>query len=146
MRTRLISSLAIAALALSACGGGGGKQGEAADMLLEAAEEEEMFDLDEDCVRDVADKLSDEDAQKIVDAGPDGGDVSLSAEGEALANEMFGCVDTDALVDSVIADLVNELGEDNVDVDCIKDAVRGIDVSNPEDVLGGAMMECVSFG
>lgn len=145
MRTRLISSLAIAALALSACGGGDGKQDEVADLMIQAAADEDL-ELDEGCVRDVAGELSDDDAQKILDAGFDGDPQDLSAEAEDLANDMFGCVDTDALVDQFIGPLIEEMGEDNVDVDCIKEAMRGLDVSSPEDAaFAGAMMECVQF-
>jgi hypothetical protein len=145
MRTRLLSTIAIAALLLTACGGSGADQGEVADMLMDAAEEED-FDLDRDCVEDVAGKLSDDDAKRIVDAGPEG-DAQLSAEGEALANEIFDCVDTDALVDSMIAPILEDLGEDNVDVDCIKEAFRDIDPSNIDDsALSGAMLDCVDLG
>ena len=93
MRTRILGSIAIAALALTACGGSGGNQGEVADLLVESASDEGI-ELDEGCVEDVAGKLSDDDAQRIIDAGSDG-DAVLSAEGEALAAD----VDHRALAD-----------------------------------------------
>jgi hypothetical protein len=148
MRTRILSSIATATLVLAACGGGGsdGAQGEAADMLIDAAAEED-FDLDEDCVRDLSEKLSDDDAQAIVDAGPDG-NAELSPEGEALGTELFSCVDTDAMVDQMVDELVGEVGGDNVDVDCLKDAFRDIDLNAAEDdpAFATAMLECVDLG
>ncbi len=131
MRTRLIGSLAIGTLALAACGSGsGGQQGEVADMMLEAADDE-GFDLDEDCVRETADKLSDDDAAKIIEAGPDG-DADLSSDAEALANEMFSCVNTDALVDQ----MVDQLGGEGIDADCLKDVLGDMD---PEALAAGEM-------
>jgi hypothetical protein len=146
MRTRLISSIAIAALALTACGGGAsGSQGEVADLMLEEADKEGI-ELEADCVKDVAGKLSDDDAEKLLEAGVDG-DPQLSADGEALADDMIGCLDTDALVDSMIAPLVEEMGEENVDVDCLKDAFRDIDPANIDDdpAFATAMLECVDL-
>ncbi len=142
MRTRLIGSLAIATLSLAACGGGsGGQQDEVADMMLEAASEEEGIDLDEDCVRETAGKLSDDDAKKIVDAGMDG-DPELSPEADALAAEMFSCVNTDALVDEMIA----ELGGEGVDADCLKRVLGDVD---PQALADGEMpdglFECIDL-
>jgi hypothetical protein len=141
MRTRLIGSLAIATLTFAACGGGsGGQQGEVADMMLEAAGDE-GFDLDEDCVRETADKLSDDDAAKIVEAGPDG-NADLSEEADALANEMFSCVNTDALVDQ----MVDQLGGEGIDTDCLKDVLSDMD---PEALADGDMpdglFECIEI-
>lgn len=141
MRTRLIGSLTVAVLALSACGGdddGGGQQAEVADMMLEAADEE-GFSLEEDCVRDVAGRLSDEDAAKIVEAGPEG-DPELSAEADALADEMFDCVDTDALVDQIVAEMGDAEG---VDADCLKSV---LDEQGLEALESGAMFECIEIG
>lgn len=146
MRTRILGSIAIAAITLTACGGGGasGSQGEVADMLLDSAEAEGM-ELDRGCVEDVAGKLSNDDAEKIIEAGPNG-DAVLSADGEALGEEMFRCVNTDAFVDEMIAPLLAEMGEDNVDVDCIKDALDGLDLADPEDpAVGLAMFECIDI-
>ena len=133
MRTRLIGSLAIATLALTACGGGdgsSGSQGEVADMLLADAADDGL-ELDEDCVRETAGKLSDDDADKILEAGPDG-DADVSAEAGELAAEMFGCVDTDALVDEMVA----ELGGEGVDADCLKEVLGDVD---PDALAAGAM-------
>lgn len=109
MRTRSISSIAVVALALAACGGdddggggdsGGSPQDQVADMMLDAIEEEmtgedmQGVSIDEDCVRDAAGELSDDDAEAIVDAGPDGNpDISISPE--EFATSFFDCVDLD---------------------------------------------------
>jgi hypothetical protein len=124
MRTRFICSIATVTLVLAACGGGdgaSGKQGEVADQLVASASEAGL-ELDTACVDDIASKLSDDDAQRILDAGPDG-DPTLSDEGEALGEQIFGCVSMDSFVDSLVA----EVGEENVDVDCLKEALKGVD-------------------
>lgn len=138
MRPRLLGSLAIATLALSACGGGdGGQQGEVADMMIAAAEDEGI-ELEADCVRDVAGRLSDDDAAKIVEAGVDG-DPDVSADAEALAEEMFGCLNTDALVDQIVAEMG---GQEGLDVECLKDVLdeQGLDAMD-----GGAIFECIDM-
>ena len=140
MRTRIISSLAVATLVLSACGGSSGSQGEVADLMLEAAAEEGL-ELDKDCVNDIAGDLSDEDADKLIAAGVDG-DPELSAEGEALGLKMVSCLDTDSLVDQFIA----EMG-DEVDADCMRDVLKDID---PEALAQGdlpdGIFECMNLG
>lgn len=104
MRTRLFGSLAIAALALSAtaCGGdddsaGGSAQDQVADMMIDVLNEAgdvegASVDIDEDCLREKAGKLSDDDAKAIIDAGPDG-EPEVSAEADAIGDELFECVD-----------------------------------------------------
>lgn len=107
MRSRLIGTLAVSALALAACGGddddgggGGSPQDQVADMMLEVLDEElsaegmEGVSIDEDCVREAMGELSDEDAEAIVAAGPDG-DPEVSASAEAIGESMFECVDID---------------------------------------------------
>ncbi len=141
MRTRLISSLAIATLTLAACGGSGGQQDEAADMMLAAAADEEGFELDEECVRATAAKLSDDDAKKIVEAGPDG-EPQLSAEADELATEMFGCVNTDALVDQMVA----EIGDEGVDADCLKRVLGDVDPATLAEGPPEEIFECIELG
>lgn len=105
MRTRLFGAIAIAALVVTACGGdddggsgGGSPQDQVADMMIdmldETAETEgiEGFEIDEGCLRDKVDQLSDEDARAIVAAGPDG-EPEVSDEAEAVAGSMFECFD-----------------------------------------------------
>jgi len=140
MRTRLFGSIAVAALVLAGCGGGddGGQQGEVADMMLEAAETDGVA-LDEDCVRDVAGQLSDEDAAAIIEAGPEG-DADVSAEADALGEEMFSCLDTDALVDQIVSEMGDEGG---VDADCLK---RVLEEEGIDALESGAMFECIEIG
>ena len=140
MRTRITSTLAATLLTLTACGGGAsGAQGEAADALAESAEAEGL-DIDKGCVEDLAKKLSDSDAEKLAAAGADG-DPELSAEGEALQFELFDCIDIDSYVDLLIADMGDE-----VDADCLKDALEDMDLSKGEEALTGALFECVDLG
>jgi len=140
MRTRIISSLAVATLVLSACGGSGGDQGEVADLLIESAAEEGL-ELDKDCVNDVADKLSDEDAEKMVEAGVDG-DADISPEAEALAFEMISCLDADSLVDSMI----EEMG-DEVDADCMRDVLKDVDpAALATGDLPDGFLDCMDLG
>jgi hypothetical protein len=105
MRNRLIGSIAIAALALAACGGddegsGDSPQDEVADMMLDVLDEElraegmDGVEIDEACLREAIGGLSDEDAEAIVDAGPDG-DPEVSASASAIGESMFACVDID---------------------------------------------------
>lgn len=149
MRTRLFGTVAIATLTLAACGGGGGGvQGEVADMMIDELEAEDL-DVDESCLRDATSKLSDDDAQKILDAGPDGDAEGLSDEAEAAAAEAIGCIDTGALVDQMIDDMVAEMGEENVDADCIRDATDGLDLANLDEGDGefmSALFECITIG
>ena len=106
MRIRMISTVAVATLALAACGGGdsgsGSAQDQVADMML-AALDEDLADeglssdiIDRDCVRSAIGELSDDDAEKIVEAGPDG-DPDVSADAEDIADSMFECVDLSAI-------------------------------------------------
>jgi hypothetical protein len=140
MRTRLIASIAVATLALAGCGGddgSSGQQGEVADLMLATAEEEGIV-LEEDCVREVAGRLSDEDAAKIVEAGVDG-DPDVSDDAEAVAEEMADCVDTDALVDQIVAEMDGE----GIDAECLK---RVLDEEGITALESGAIVECIDLG
>lgn len=154
MRSRGIAALAVGGLLLAACGsddgGAGGAQGEAADAAMEAAAAE-GFELDEGCVNDLAGDLSDEDAQAIVDAGPDGS-ADLSAEGEALSLELLTCVDSDALVDQFIEGMAQS-GED-FDEACAREQLADFDIAElvatgdetpPTDLIQ-AMVQCIDIG
>lgn len=137
----LTTLTAVVALGVTACGGGGGAQSEVADMMIAEAAEEGIA-LDADCVRDVAGKLSDQDAEALVAAGVDG-DVQLSDEADAIGEEMFGCLDTDALIDELVAEMG---GEDVVDVDCLKEV---LDEAGPAALESGdgleSMMSCFTL-
>ena len=147
MKSRMFATLSVAALALAACGGGGGSQDEVADMVIEDMEAEGM-EVDEDCVRDAAGELSDDDAEKILEAGADG-EADVSDDAEAAATQLMGCIDMGSLIDDAIDDMVAEMGEDNVDADCIREATADLDLANMEEDSSGlmsAMMECITIG
>lgn len=137
MRRTIIGLAAAATLVLSACGGGGGgQQGEVADLMLEQAAAEDIT-LDPDCVREVAGKLSDDDAAKIIEAGVDG-DVELSAEGDALGEEMFNCVDMSTIVDQIVEEMG---GSEMVDADCLEEVISDL---SPEQMAAGEGMEGIA--
>jgi hypothetical protein len=123
-------------------------QQQAAELAIAAAGVQGL-ELDEDCVNEIAAELSDEDAQLIVDAGPDG-DPALSAEGEALTTQLLTCVDEDALIDLFVAGL-EESGED-FDEDCVRESLEDVDLgaalgedeAPPE--LIQAVTDCVETG
>jgi LDH2 family malate/lactate/ureidoglycolate dehydrogenase len=148
MKSRMFATLSVAALALVACGGGDDSQGEVADMMIEEMEAEGM-EVDEDCVRDAAGQLSDDDAEKIAEAGPDGEPQDLSPEAMAAASALVNCVDMGSLIDDAIDDMVSEMGEDNVDADCIREATADLDLANPDQnssALMTAMLDCINIG
>ena len=102
---------------------------------------EEGLELDKGCVNDVADKLSDEDAEKMVEAGVDG-DADISPEAEALAFEMISCLDADSLVDSMI----EEMG-DEVDADCMRDLLKDVDpAALATGDLPDGFLDCMDLG
>lgn len=153
MKRTAAMTVAIIGLLVTGCGsdssgGASGAQGEAAKTAIDSAAEQGV-DLDEDCVNDVASKLSDEDAEII--AG--GGDEKVSAEGEALSLELLGCVDADALTDMFVEGM-GQSGQD-FDEDCIREQLAKFDVAElvtasqggqpPADVIA-AMMECIDGG
>lgn len=146
MKTRLFATLSVAALALAACGGGDSSQDEVADMMIDEMEAEGM-DVDEDCVRDAAGELSDDDAQAILDAGPDG-DPDVSDDAQAAATQLLGCVDIGSMFESQIDAMVDEMGEENVDRECIENAISDLDLAAMEDdpsALMGPMMDCITI-
>ncbi len=105
MKIRAIVAATATVLALSACGGdddgGSGVQAQVADMMIDTmnealeAEGVDGVDIDEDCIRDAANELSDDDARKILDAGPDGDPEGLSAEADAAGDALIDCIDID---------------------------------------------------
>ena len=150
MQTRIISSLAAAALVLSACGGGGdggggsasGDQAKAADMIVTSMEAEGI-DVDSGCIDKLATQLSDEDAKKIVEAGTDG-EPELSAEGEALGDEIFGCVDMSSLVDQMMETIGDQPG---VDKDCLREVLEGLTAEQLQSSeMPDSLFECIDIG
>lgn len=148
MKTRVIAAAVAATLVLSGCGDGGGKQDEVADMVIEEMADQDVA-MDEDCVREAAGKLSDDDAQKILDAGPDGDAGDLSDDAQEAARTLINCVDTDQLVDQIVDSMVDSIGAENIDVDCLKDTLRGMDLANLEDgdaSMMSGLAECLALG
>lgn len=132
---KIMALLAASVLLVAACGGddddsaggdsaGGddasGVQADAADELIQQAEDGNL-DPDEDCIRDKASGLSDEDAQKIVDAGTSA-TPELTPEGDAIVTQALTCLSTDAMLDSIIESL-----PEGIDGDCVRDKLEGID-------------------
>jgi hypothetical protein len=146
MNSRIVGTLIVAALAVTACGGGSsGDRGEAVDLFVEAMEAEGV-DVDRGCAEKVADKLSDDDVQAIIDEA-NGRDAEMSAAGQALADDLLDCVDIGAAFTDDIIDQIVEGAGDNVDADCMREAIQDLDLSNPDDpAVATAMIECVNLG
>ena len=98
-----------------------GVQNDAAEELIKQADDGNL-DPDEGCIREKAANLSDEDAQKIVDAGSSSDTPELSAAGLAIVAETMSCVSTDEMMNQVIEGL-----PENVDADCVRDKLEDID-------------------
>jgi hypothetical protein len=145
---KITGLLAAGVLFLGACGddddnaddtataaeqGGGetatGVQADAADELIQQADDGNL-DPDEDCIREKASGLTDEDAQKIVDAGGDTAD--LSPAGLAIIGQAATCLSADAFMNSIIESL-----PEGADADCVRDKLKDADF--------GAMMETGSM-
>jgi hypothetical protein len=144
MTKRLFAAAAATSLLFAACGGSDSVQDEAADLAIASISGEGGVQLDEDCVRDVAGDLSDEDAQAILDSGG-AGDAELSPEGEATALGILGCVDQDAFIDQVLAEVGDTPG---LDTDCLREALSDLDLSTfDEDDPGfaAALLDCVDL-
>ena len=148
MTSRTYYAAAVAALVLSACGGGdGGVQGEVADMIIGELGEEDL-ELDEGCVRDATSELSDDDAQAILDAGPEGDPADISADAGSVAIEVIGCIDTGAFVDDMIDSMIADMGEENVDVDCVREATEDLDLATLDEddpAALGAIFDCITI-
>lgn len=152
--------LAVAAISLgilAGCGGddtsGGGNaelsadQQAVVDEMMSSAEMQE-FGVDRGCVEQVAAKLSDADAALLA-ADPT---AEVSEAADALSIELFGCIDSDDLADSYVAEL--EAAGTVFDEQCVRDAVAGFDptggsdasVPDPRDELFDFISECVELG
>jgi hypothetical protein len=95
--------------------------------MLNTAMEEEGLAIDQSCAEDVAARLSDDDAAALVAAGVDG-DPELTADGEALGMELFGCLDRDVFIDSLIEEI--RASGATVDEGCFRDALSDLEMSD----------------
>jgi len=147
--------IAIAGLVLAACGSSdsGSSDGGSSDVQAAAAQQtidaatEAGFDLDEGCVNAITGQLSDDDAQAIVDAGPDDPDVSPA--GSALAGQLGGCLGQGALLDAFI-DALTADGQE-FDEACVRENLEDFDLSAlaaqgdsaaPTNELFAALVDC----
>lgn len=147
MNKTITATIAAATLVLAACGssssGGGDDQSQVADELMKLAEDQ-GFELDRDCVEDNAGDLSDDDAQKIVDAGVDG-DVELSEEGDAVGDRIFTeCVDAASYIESFVNEFAE--GDDSIDAECMKQELEGLSVDEATGKIIDAALACSSDG
>jgi hypothetical protein len=147
---KAILAAGVAALVFAACGGDSDQDKVATILLAEA--QQDGLNADEDCVKDVASQLSDEDAKKVleIDESDDIEDAGLSAEGFSTALGVLNCVDVSSFIDDAIADLKAQ-GLD-FDEQCIRNAFEGVDFSEftsdggiPEE-LTGSLIDCVDLG
>lgn len=157
---RLIAT-SVAALVLTtlaACGGDDSSSGTTRNAVLDqviAEAENGGATVDRGCAEAAIAKLSDKDASAILAAGVDG-DPDVSEDAMAVANELFGCMNFDGVVDSVLdgslpdvslpdvsipegievtdemIDMIVTSIEQSgakVDRDCIADAIQGVDLA-----------------
>ncbi|RLE25204.1 MAG: hypothetical protein DRJ50_03385 [Actinobacteria bacterium] len=128
MRKSVVPILAIAGLALAACGGSDGEssglQAEAAQQTIDAAKDA-GFALDENCVNDITSQLSNDDAEAIVAAGPTG-IPEVSDEGSALAQQLATCLGQEALLDQFIIGMRAE-GQ-AFDEGCVREKLKEFDL------------------
>ncbi len=129
MNKTMALGVAAIALVVASCGSDGGTEvtgarADAATNVVEAAEARGI-NLDEDCVKELTAQLSDEDAEKL--AASADGSADLSAEGEALGDDVLTCASQDELVELFISGM-SESGQP-VDEDCARDALEDFDVA-----------------
>jgi len=129
---KTILAAGVAALVFTACGSDSSSQDDLAKILMASAKDEGVV-ADEACVKEVAAKLSDDDAKKVIASEGDIDAADLSAEGYSTAAGLLNCVDVssiagvDAIIDEQIAQL-NELGVP-FDEQCIRDIFANFDFS-----------------
>ncbi len=126
-----------------------GAQAEAADRTIEAAAAGGIT-LDEECVNEVASRLSDEDAAAIAA----GNNADVSPEGSELSLELLNCADEDQLADMFI-DGLSQSGQE-FDEECVREKLKDVDMvelvqatqtgGQPPTEVVAAMMECVDLG
>lgn len=134
---RFIVLLAAGVLILGACGSESAAQlnpdqERVVELVLESSGESGLV-LDETCVNEVVSRMSDEDAKILAESDLDA-DVELSAEGEALGEELVTCLDRDEFINALVADL--SASGINVDRDCIADALADVELTELFDTTG----------
>jgi hypothetical protein len=123
---KITALLASSVLLVAACGGddddsAGSVQNDAADEFIQQMKDEDV-DPDEECVRSAFADMSDDDAQRIVDAGSDE-TPDLSPEAMAIVTEATtSCASSEDLLDSIIESL-----PEGIDGDCVRDKLEGVD-------------------
>ena len=136
MNKRILGLAAVAALAVSACGSdsdsdsdssesGGGDLQDLVATLFVSQMEAQQITIDLDCAKAAAAEISDGDAQAIVDAGDEAG-PDFSDAALAFSERAVECLDIDTLIDQI----VEVVGEEFVDGDCLKDALKDIEPSS----------------
>jgi len=137
MNKRILGLAAVAALAVSACGSdsdsssdssesaSGGELQDLIAILFVSQMEAQQITIDLDCAKAAAAEISDGDAQAIVDAGDEAG-PDFSDAALAFSERAVECLDIDTLIDQI----VEVVGEEFVDGDCLKDALKDIEPSS----------------
>ena len=133
---RITALMATSVLLFAACGDdddddAGGVQAEAADEFIDQMRDEDV-DPNEECVHTAFADMSDDDAQRIVDAESDEA-PDLSPEAMAIVTEATtSCASSEDLLDSIIESL-----PEGIDGDCVRDRLEDADFD--EIVSSGTM-------
>ena len=133
---RITALMATSVLLFAACGDdddddAGGVQAEAADEFIDQMRDEDV-DPDEECDHTAFADMSDDDAQRIVDAESDE-TPDLSPEAMAIVTEATtSCASSEDLLDSIIESL-----PEGIDGDCVRDRLEDADFD--EIVSSGTM-------
>ena len=123
---KITALLASSVLLVAACGGddddsAGAVQNDAADEFIQQMKDEDI-NPDEECVRTAFADMSDDDAQRIVDAGS-GEAPELSPEAMGIVTEATtSCASSEDLLNSIIESL-----PEGVDADCVRDKLADAD-------------------
>ena len=123
---KITALLASSVLLVAACGGddddsAGGVQNDAADEFIQEMKDSDVTP-DEECVRTAFADMSDDDAQRIVDAGSDE-NPDLSPEAMAIVTEATAsCASSEDLLNTIIEAL-----PEGIDGDCVRDKLAGFD-------------------
>jgi len=135
-RRSLVTALAVVGLpgvALAACGSdaqpapstfAGDPQDELVRLTLEGLAAQGI-ETDRACVVALADRLSDEDAHRLVSAFPDG-DPDVSQEARGIGSRVLTCADRDDLLDTLVGSIVATAP---VSEACVREVLEPLDVT-----------------